>query len=67
MASRQNHVVPDNILSGHAPGRIMKLWSNGSVLAQWGTEHIYVSSIAVAGSGDIYATNSYWTVYRWTD
>jgi hypothetical protein len=58
---------PDNILSGHAPGRIMKLTTNGVVLSEWATEHIYPSSIAVAESGDVYATNFYWSVFRWTD
>jgi hypothetical protein len=65
MASRQNHVPPDNILSGHAAGRIMRLSPAGAVLARWATEHIYVSSIVVAGNGDIYATHFYWAVHRW--
>ena len=59
--------VRSTILTGHAPGRIMKLSTGGVVLAEWATEHIYPSSIAVATSGNIYATNFYWAVFRWTN
>lgn len=58
---------PDDAISGHAPGKIIKLTTGGVIVGQWATEHIQPSAIAVVANGDIYVTNFYGSVFRWTD
>jgi len=61
--------------SGKGPGWIVHLTTDGTVLGQWATEHIYAVGIGVTGTGDVYladfyegvfAGNQQGAVYRWS-
>jgi sugar lactone lactonase YvrE len=49
--------------NGKGPGRIIHLSASGSILSQWGTEHIVPSAIAVAANGDVFVSDFYRGVY----
>lgn len=57
----------DGQIGGHSPGEVLHLSASGSILGRWATDHVYPSAIAVASSGDIYASDFYGRIVHWTD
>jgi len=62
--------------SEKAPGRILHLSGSGTVLGQWGTEHILAVGIGVTANGDVFVADYYGglvagnpqgAVYRWSN